>query len=166
MRIKHLLIPLLLCMPFALASCNGQSNNEPPIHNSGIEEFIANFDRHSPFIDDQVLIFLTEEASYEYIFRDYTVEDFSEVGAIAIDELDGSTSPASGLTYRIRQCLLEDPSGSTIPDHLKHYKRAFCITLDKKDEENVLRSIDLLRQRSDVELADPNWSESADSAVR
>ena len=171
---KKFLIPLLLFVAciFTFAACDNQENKNdyldgnlcggPPLYESTIDEFIENFDRHSPFVDNQVLIILTEEVSFKNIFHDYTAEDFLQIGAIDVHELDGSTTESTGLTYRIRQCLLEDPSGNTIPEHLKHYTRTFCITLDKKDEDNVLRAVYLLKQRTDIYLAEPNWIESPD----
>ena len=167
MKIKKLLIPLFLltsCL-FSFAACTDQPDTDgkrPPIYESSEAEFIKNFDRHSPFVDNQVLIILTEEVSFDNIFHNYTAEDFSEIGAVDVDELDGATIDSSGLTYRIRQCLLEDSSGNTIPEHLKHYKRSFCITLDKNDADNVLHVIYVLKQCPEIYLADPNWIESCD----
>lgn len=162
MKVKKLLIALSLFVAcvFVFAACTGQDDNNTD--ESDMKEFIANFDRHSPFVDNQILVILTEEASFEYIFHDYTVEDFSGIGTIDVNELDGATADSSGLTYRIRQCLSEDSSGKTIPEHLKHYNRFFCITLDKNDEDNVLRAVYILRQRADIYLAEPNWLESVD----
>ena len=164
MKAKKLFLPLLLFVAcvFALAACSNQNDNNNDNDEAAVEEFIANFDRSRPFVDNSIIVVLTEEISFEYIFHDYNVEDFSGIGAIEVDELDGATSATSGLTYKIRQCLLEDPSGNTIPEHLKHYNRFFSITLDKNDEDNVLRAVYILRQRADIYLADPNFIESPD----
>lgn len=108
------------------------------------------------FADGDVLVSLTKEATDATIFHDYTLEDFPEVNAESIEEIDGRTSQSSGLTYRIRQCLLEDPTGGTIPDHLKNYTRLFVIRLTQKSKENVLRTIDILQQRDDIDHASPN----------
>ena len=165
MQIKKLLIPLLIfitCL-FAFASCKRQEGNdkdtEPSITESEIDKFVENFDRYTDFVDDQTIVILTKEASSVYIFHDYTAEDFSEIGAIDVRELDGATSDSVGITYKIRQCLLE---GSTIPAHFEDYTRTFCITLNKKDKDNVLRVIYILRQRADIYLAGPNWIVSGD----
>ncbi len=162
MKVKKWLIPLLLLIAsvFVFSACTNHNDNNTD--EAGMEEFIANYDKSRPFVDNQVIVILTEEASFKYIFHDYTEEDFSEIGAIGVEELDGATSETSGLTYRIRQCLSEDPSGGTIPEHLKHYNRMFCITLDKNDEDNVLRAVYILRQRTDIYLAEPNVPESGD----
>lgn len=160
MKVKKWLIPLLLIIAsvFVFSACTGRNNTDE----AEMEEFIANYDKSKSFVDNQVIIALTEEATFKYIFHDYTAEDFSEIGAIGVEELDGATSDTSGLTYRIRQCLSEDPSGGTIPEHLKHYNRIFCITLDKNDRDNVLRAVYKLRQRTDIYLAEPNEPLSPD----
>lgn len=168
MKIKRLLIPLLLfaACAFVFAACDSKDDNNlnenPPYNESEIEEFIENYDRHTPFIDNQIVICLTEEVSFKNIFHDYTVKDFSEIGAVKVEELDGATDEDSGTTYLIRQCLLEDPSGKTIPEYLKNHNRFFCITLDKNDEHNVLRAVYILRQRSDIYIAEPNHLYSPD----
>jgi len=164
MKGKGIFVTVLLlisCM-FSFAACGGQTDtdtgdgleNKPPVYES--EEFNGTNDRHDSFVDNQVLITLTEEVTFDNIFHDYTVEDFSGIGAIDVEEIDGRVADSPGITYRIRQCLLEDPSGETIPEHLKHYKRIFCITLDKKDKDNVLRIVDILEQRTDVYRAGTN----------
>lgn len=136
---------------------------EPVVDEQAVAEFVKNFNRYNTeFVDNQLLVLLTEEASFEYIFHDYTAEDFPGIGAISVSPLDGPWGDVPGQVMRIRQYLLEDPSGSTIPDHLKHHKRSFCITLDKHDEENVLRAVYILSQRADIYLADPNWLLSGD----
>lgn len=163
-------VALCALMTFLFFACGEQDDNRsddslcggPPVYESEIDEFVAKFDRRIPFNDNQVIVVLTEKVSLENIFHDYAVEDFSDVGTAAVEELDGSTSASSGLTYKIRQGLLEDPSGDTISEHLKNYKRIFCITLDKKDEDNVLRAVYVLRQRNDIYFAEPNWIVSMD----
>ncbi len=167
MKAKKLLMPLLLfgASIFVFAACASQNDNTtdngsctgPPVYESAEEEFITTFDKHSSFVDNQILVILTVKVSFDNIFHNYTAEDFSEIGAIDVDELDGATNDSSGLTYKIRQYLLEDSSGKTIPEHLKHYQRSFCITLDKHDEDNVLRTIYKLSQRADIDVAEPNW---------
>lgn len=159
MKAKKLLMLSLLfvmCTVFFVA-CGSQNNND----SDKDSDKLPNIDPASyrEIIDNQVIIILTEKASRAYIFHDYTPEDFSEIGVIDVDELDGSTGASTGLTYRIRQCLLDDPSGNTIPDYLKHNKRFFCITLDKHDEDNVWNAVSVLEQRSDIYLAEPNWVE-------
>ncbi len=161
-KIIYCIICALITAAFALnlVGCNSQDDNN--VEKSDMEEFVENFDRHSPFVDNQVLVILTEEVSFENIFHDYTVEDFTGIGAIDVEELDGATSDSTGVTYKIRQYLSEDSSGNTIPEHLKHYNRIFAITLDKKDEDNVLRAVYVLRQRPEIYLAEPNWLEAVD----
>ena len=162
MKIKKLLLPLLLLVPFifAFTACGSQEDYEtncggPPVYGSEIDEFIANYNRFH-MVDNQIIVTLTEEATFKNIFHDYTAEDFIGIDVIDVDELDGATSDSTGLTHKIRQYLLEDPSGNTIPEYHKHYKRFFCITLAKKDEDNVLRAVYILRQRADILYAEPN----------
>lgn len=107
----------------------------------------ANFE----FTDSDVLIWLTKEATDATTFHDYTVEDFPELNAVEVEELTIYTNA------RIRECLLEDPTGGTIPDHLKNNKRCFLIRLTEKSKENVLRAVNILLQRDDIETAGPNY---------
>lgn len=185
MKKRLLCLGLLLVMVFSFAACRGQDDNvtkeppygdqiedittkkptfeEPIVDELAVAEFIKNFNRYNTeFVDNQLLVLLTEEASFEYIFHDYTAEDFPGIGAISVAPLDGPWGDFPGQVNRIRQYLLEDPSGNTIPDHLKQHKRSFCITLDKNDDENVLRAIYILSQRADIDVAEPNWLYSAD----
>lgn len=161
MKKSLLCLGLLLVMAFSFAACGGPEDNtadESIVNEQEIAEFIENFDRqNSEFVDNQLLVLLTEEASFEYIFHDYTAEDFPGIGAVSVSSLDGPWGDIPGKVDKIRQYLSEDPSGSTVPDHLKHFQRSFCITLDKHDEENVLRAVYILRQRTDIDSADPNW---------
>lgn len=112
---------------------------------------------HDEFDDNKVLIYLTEEATNATVFEDYTVEDFPEINAESIREITDT------LTATIRQHLREDPTGSTIPDYWKNYKRCFSITLKEKSKENVLRVVNLLRQRDDIKSASPNYCDKGDA---
>ena len=103
------------------------------------------------FEDDDVIFGLTEKATAETIFHDYTVEDFPEVNAVSIGEITIYTSE------EIRQCLLKDPTGATIPDNLKNYTRSFVLNLAEKGKRNVLRAIVILSERDDIEYAQPNY---------
>lgn len=166
MKKRLLCLGLLLAMVFSFGACGSQEDNsaknpapENPIFDEqAIEEFIENFDRqNSEFDDKTVLVLLTEKASFEHIFHDYTAEDFPLIGAVSVSSLDGPWGDVPGKVEKIRQYLSEDPSGNTIPDNLKHFKRSFCITLDKEDEKNVLRAVYILRLMDDIYSADPNW---------
>lgn len=164
MKKRLLCLGLLLVMACSFAACGVQNDNtteEPTYDNSIVDEqalaeFIKSFDNYGDYVDNQLIVCLTEEASFEYIFHDYTAEDFPEIGAVSVDPLDGPWGDTPGIVDKIRQCLSEDPSGNTIPEHFKHHKRMFCITLDKQDKENVLRAIFILRQREDIYIAEPN----------
>ncbi|MDE7453321.1 MAG: hypothetical protein K2N22_02820 [Clostridia bacterium] len=164
---------LLIVTSFFFAACgnrnDGSDNSaEKPAYEYSdyseqeLEYFVDNFDRNYEFVDNQLIVMLTEQASFKYIFYDYTAEDFKEIGAVHISELDGSTSQSDGLTYKIRQYLSKDPSGNNLPGHLKHYNRTFSITLDKKDKDNVLRAIFILKHRSDIFTAEPDFIGSFD----
>lgn len=144
---KKLLLSLVLvfALVFSFAACTN-------VHESPSGDFT----------DDKVLFWLTKQATDETIFHDYTIEDFPEVAAVSIEEIDGRTSDTDGLTHSVRQCLLEDPAGAAIPDHLKNYKRMFAITLAEKGKQNVLSAVDILKQREDIEDAFPNYIDGLD----
>lgn len=115
------------------------------------------------FPDNLVRITLTNEATFENIFHDYTVEDFPEINAESISE-NGGDSCVVGIGI-VRRWLEEDPTGSTIPDEWKTYQRHFTITLKEKSKENVLRVVNLLMQRDDIASAFPSYSYSGDGVI-
>ena len=150
---------LLLVAVFSFTACGGKdntSNDSLTADDEALAELIKSYNNYD-FADNELIVCLTEQASFEYIFHDYTAEDFSGIGAVSVESLDGPWGDTEGIVDKIRQCLLDDPSGNTIPDHLKHHKRMFCITLDKHDRENVLRSVYILRQREDIYIVEPSF---------
>lgn len=140
-----LIFPLMLCF----TACGKQPNDElketPPQYEQ------PNDDSNDNFTDDEVIVILTAEVSFEQILHDYTPEDFPELNAIFVKEF------TEGTTHKIRQYLSEDPSGAMIPDHLQNFRRSFIITLTEKSKENVLQAVENLYQRDDVYAAEPNY---------
>ena len=167
MKKRFLCFGLIFLMLFSFAACaekpqagdqnSGNNQAQEPPQNSQTEEGTKPerplYTVDMEFIDNQVVVTLTEKASFERIFDDYTTEDFSEVGAIAVSEITAFTIET------IRQCLLADPTGGTIPYHLSGFEkfRQFEITLAEESKENVLRAIDVLYERDDIKAAGPNF---------
>ena len=80
------------------------------------------------FTDNDILVIMTPENN----FREYTVEDFSDIGCIQIKDL--TIGPTEGRLCRIL--------------HLK---------LEEHSKQNVLDAIKILEQRDDVYSAEPNY---------
>lgn len=131
---------------FIISSCNKEQDN----NGTTIDE---------NFVDNRLRVVLTKEATL--MFKEYTALDFSEIGATSvIDLMPGSTELAK------KQVLAEQTGDySEIQEYVDNdrlldldtYKILLSITLDKKSKENVLRVIEILKQRDDVEDASPDY---------
>lgn len=80
------------------------------------------------FTDNEILIVVTPENN----FREYTVNDFSAIGCIEIEDL--TIEPKEGELCRI-----------------------FHLTLSVHSKKNVLNSIKILEERNDIYSAEPNY---------
>ena len=81
------------------------------------------------FTDNEVVI-VTKSFAWN---KEYTIEDFAEVGCIEIRALD---------------------DGIMKPNR----KRPFVLTLAEHSKQGVLDAVDLLRQREDISSASPNYT--------
>ena len=103
------------------------------------------------FTDDIILVTLTREATFR--FKEYTVEDFSEIKLVSIVEMTEQTS------IRVKR-QVEDNSQNN--NHLStidttSYRSILKLELAEKSKENVLESIGVLEKRNDVLSASPNY---------
>lgn len=106
-------------------------------------------DVEGDFVDNQVLIVLTREETLKFL--DYTVEDFADVGAIAVEEL------GADVTDWVRKKVLGIPTDNEMLVNIDKYCRIFSITLDKHSKANVIKMSKKLEQRDGIQSAEPNY---------
>lgn len=88
------------------------------------------------FTDNEILIVVTPENN----FREYTINDFSNIGCIEIEDL-------------------------TIEPKENELCRIFHLTLSFHSKQNVLDSIKVLEEREDIYSAEPNYKNTFSSSV-
>ena len=96
-----------------------------------IEKVYCEATLEDDFTDNDILLVMTPENN----FREYTVNDFSNIGCIEIEDL--TNKPKEGKLCRILH-----------------------LTLDTHSKQNVLDSIKILEERDDIYSAEPNYIES------
>ena len=93
-----------------------------------IEKVYCEATLEDEFTDNDILLVMTPENN----FREYTVNDFSNIGCVKIEDL--SIDPEKGKLCRILH-----------------------LTLDTHSKQNVLDSIKILEERDDIYSAEPNY---------
>ncbi len=104
---------------------------------------------HDEFVDNEVVIRLTNEESR--LLKEYTPNDFDYVGCIKIIEWTKSK------TEYLKGLLAGEPEDEKKHVDIETFHRTFTIYLDKHGKRNVLKAIDLLESRNEIELATPNF---------
>lgn len=93
---------------------------------------------------------LTHEVSLETIYHDFTAEDFPELDFEFIVE-DFSTE----LRDKVRQLLVEEPDDYWNRETVNSFTRILVIRLTVENKDNVLRALELLAQRGEIEEVEP-----------
>ena len=94
----------------------------------------------------------THEASLATVYHDYTPADFPELDFEFTIKDDLQT-----VTDFVRNALLEEPIDSQAQYRIDIYVRLFEFTLAEKSKENVLRAVELLSQREEIEFIYPTY---------
>ncbi|MBD5131360.1 MAG: S8 family serine peptidase [Clostridiales bacterium] len=97
--------------------------------------------------DNAVLAKLTKEATREFI--DYMPEDFADVGAVSV-----KINSAEYDEY-VQRKIQGLPVEKELNIDVEEYQRWLKITLNKKSKRNVIRAVEILSARSDVQFAEP-----------
>ena len=136
----------------ALSACAGAGLDQP--------------DTESNFADDAIIIVLTNKASLS--LKEYTAADFPEIPCSKVVDL----SPYTSKTARVKlsggdasELEMEDlETAQSVLDNfnLSTYKRMYLLKLKKPGAKNVLKAIELLEEREDVESAEPDHKLSLD----
>jgi|GEM_PF-1703698 len=113
------------------------------------------WDKHE-FNYNSVNIILTKEASRQFL--DYTVYDFSEIGATAINDLTSFTVDYVREQFDFRQSrgFFRYESQRQMMVDAEAFRRMFNLTIEHGSRERVFQIIDILNQRDDVYLASPS----------
>ena len=115
--------------------------------NSDIEKVYCTATLEDDFADDTILIVLTNEASLESVYHDFTPDDFALIGCAEVRDL------STGITADIR-------SGEET--NTTNYRRILSLKLGNPGKLNVLLAIKILEHRPDVRSATPNHKMKAD----
>ena len=90
----------------------------------------------------------THEASLDTLYHDYTPEDFPELDFdFTIEEY----------LIRSRDEVREALSNGATSGQFSHFARMFKIVLTEKSKENVLRAMERLGAREEIEAIEPNY---------
>ncbi|MCH5164232.1 MAG: leucine-rich repeat protein [Clostridiales bacterium] len=117
----------------------------------------SNYNLNQDFDDDTVVITLTKEATRQFL--DYEPIDFSDVEATAVIDLTRHS------VDWVRKTLAEEQTQEQMLIDVEEFRRMLCIMLGEKSKENVLRVIQILQDREDVESAYPNFIIKSESVV-
>ena len=117
------------------------------------------------FTDSEVLVAMTHEESLK--FTKYTAADFAEIGCASVQDL--SSAKAEKVQKVLRgEKLAEDSIGAAFMNkniNVDTFHRILSLKLAEPGKENVLRAVDLLNQREDVYIAEPNYIIQMDRAI-
>ena len=102
------------------------------------------------FLDDTIIIVLNKKATFS--FKEYTNNDFWELGEVIIDEITKESTAIVKNKYLYN--LETDGHSVKISEE---YRRIYKITLKNKGKQNVLNAIKKLECRDDIKSAEPNY---------
>lgn len=110
---------------------------------------------HAEFADDRILVVLTNEASISP--KIYTTADFADIGCSEVKNL---TQASSDMVQAILSGA-ENSESDRLPCmnkvNIDTFQKILCLTLEEPGRENVLKAIEQLEKRSDVESAEPDY---------
>ncbi len=119
-------------------SANSQSNDYY-INESMIEEISNNYE----FSENRILVVLDKE--YSLIAEEYTVDNFSDINIKSVELLSKGA-----------QSVLENQTKENIKINPDDYRAILCLTLNTSNKKDVLRAINSLIIRDDIQSAEPD----------
>ena len=119
-------------------SANSQSNDYY-INESMIEEISNNYE----FFENRILVVLDKE--YSLIAEEYTVDNFSDINIKSIELLSKGA-----------QSVLENQTKENIRINPDDYRAILCLTLNTSNKKDVLRAINSLIIRDDIQSTEPD----------
>ncbi|MDO5124121.1 MAG: S8 family serine peptidase [Eubacteriales bacterium] len=122
-------------------------------------KIISTANINEDFEPDSIIVVLNNAASKE--LKDYTATDFSEVGAVSVENLTKYT------TEKVERQRSKVDTLSVTEEKLKaedefyidedDYHQFWVVNLNKSSKQNVLKCIKILEQRDDVISVSPNY---------
>ena len=113
------------------------------------------------FADDVVLVVLTNEASLENLYYDYTPEDFAEIGCVEVIDLSSATTDHFRAQLKGELKVPENPRPGQAwfyqEKDVTTYNRILYLKLKDAGSLNVLNAIKILKNRTDIESAQPDY---------
>ena len=128
-------------IPFAFGSAFAESEQGAEMETLG-------------FAEDRVLVVLSDKETK--FFRNYTKDDFSEIKISSVKELTKSSKEK--LIKQLNDVNAKNSYSNNYEMTIDEdsYRRILCLTLANKGRENVLKAIELLKQREDIISAEPD----------
>ena len=103
------------------------------------------------FADDVIVVVLNKEATFS--FKEYSKDDFKELGEIEVNEITKET------TEIVKDKYLNNIDNETNNVGIsEEYRRILRIILSNKGKDKVLSAIKLLEKREDIESVEPSYS--------
>ena len=128
--------------------------------NSDIEKVYCKATLDDEFTENEIMIVLTNEASLEYVYHDYTPADFAEIGCVEVRDLSSATTEHFRAQLKGELKPPENPRPGQLwfyqEKDVTQFRRILCLKLDKESKSNVLLAIKILEQRDDIYSAEPN----------
>ena len=128
--------------------------------NSDIEKVYCKATLDDEFTENEIMIVLTNEASLEYVYHDYTPADFAEIGCVEVQDLSSATTEHFRAQLKGELKPPENPRPGQLwfyqEKDVTQFRRILCLKLDKESKSNVLLAIKILEQRDDIYSAEPN----------
>lgn len=128
-------------LPFSLGRAFAESKQEGRMDSLG-------------FAEDLVLVVLTDEETKT--FRNYTNEDFPEIEISSVKELTKSSKEKLSKQLYDDNAKINYSNNYEMEIEEESYRSILCLTLANKGKENVLKAIEILKQRDDIISAEPD----------
>lgn len=128
-------------LPFSLGRAFAESKQEGRMDSLG-------------FAEDRVLVVLTDEETKT--FRNYTNEDFPEIEISSVKELTKSSKEKLSKQLYDDNAKINYSNNYEMEIEEESYRSILCLTLANKGKENVLKAIEILKQRDDIISAEPD----------
>ncbi len=113
--------------------------------------------KEQDFVDDEVVVIFTKEATLQFL--DYTPESFPEIDCIAVNDL------TIGTVDYVKNELNGVPNEKEMAVKVENFRRMLCLKLGKNDKKNVLKAVEILSRREDIETVTPNYYDQVASAT-
>ena len=118
-------------------------------------------EKYGDFEDDTVSVLLTNDVTLNNLDKIYTPEDFPEIDCFRVDDSTELVLPLIRAQIEaektgIWSAWLEERRKYASPVNIEKFKRMLLLHLTENSKTNVLKAVELLSSRKDIEWAGPN----------